>query len=338
MPGVTGATVAQSMPFGNFNIPPISVPGRAEPPSVGGQLPSMYAATPEYLALMNVKLREGRLFNANDRRGSALVVLVNETMARSVWPGQSAIGKCIRLGFDLSAGEPSPLAPATLPCRQVVGVVADSRVRSLRATGNEAKLMQYYVPFGQQPPPPFGNAPEVNALLLRTAGDPESMLASVQRFIQSSAPTPVYARVKPYEELLDPQMRPWRLGATLFSALGTLALTIAVVGLFAVVSYLVTQRWREIGIRLALGARPSTIMRLIVGGALRLVGIGAVVGAVAAFALTPFVESMLYETSARDFGVLASVCGVLTIVAIAAAALPAWRASRVNPRITLQAE
>ena len=337
MPGVTGATVAQAMPFGNFNVPPISVPGRAEPPSVGGQLPSMYAATPEYLELMGVKLREGRLFTANDRRGSALVVLVNETMARSVWPGQSAIGRCIRLGFDPNV-EPSPLAPATLPCRQVVGVVRDSRVRSLRATGNEAKLMQYYVPFGQQPEPPFAGAPQVSAVLLRTVGDPDAMRAPVQRFVQASAPAAVYARVKPYEELLDPQIRPWRLGATLFSALGTLALTIAAVGLFAVVSYLVTQRWREIGIRLALGGRPLEIMRLIVGGALRLVGLGAVVGAVAAFVLAPLVQSMLYETSTRDIGVLASVCGVLTIVAIVAAALPAWRASRVSPRVTLQAE
>src|SRR5439155_3278618 len=123
LPGVTGATVVQAMPFGNFNIPPISVPGRADPPSVGGQLPYLYAATPAYLDLMGVQLRSGRLFTDRDRRGSQLVVLVNETMARTVWPGERAIGKCIRAGFDLSAGEPSPLAPATLPCREVVGVV-----------------------------------------------------------------------------------------------------------------------------------------------------------------------------------------------------------------------
>ena len=86
--GVTGATVVEAMPFGNFNVPPISVPGRAEPPSVGGQLPYLYAATPTYLRLMGVTLRDGRLFTETDRRGSSLVVLVNETMARSLWPGQ----------------------------------------------------------------------------------------------------------------------------------------------------------------------------------------------------------------------------------------------------------
>ena len=336
--GVTGATIVQAMPFGNFNVPPISVPGLPQPPSVGGQMPYMYAATAAYLHLMGVTLREGRLFTDRDRRGSPFVVLVNETFARTVWPGQSAIGKCVRAGFDLAAGEPSPLAPATLPCREVVGVVRDSRARSLRPTGNEAKLMQYYVPFGQQPEPFMHAASQVNALLVRTAGDPQHMIASLQRFIQGTTPTPVYARVKPYEDLLDPQLRPWRLGATLFSALGTLALAIAAVGLFAVVSYLVAQRVREIGIRLALGGTGTSVARLVVGGALKLVAIGGAVGTVAAIALTPFVQSMLFETSIGDIGVMLAITSVLAVVALAAAALPALRAARVSPSVTLQAE
>jgi len=137
------------------------------------------------------------------------------------------------------------------------------------------------------------------------------MRSSVQRFVQASTPTPVYARVQPYEDLLDPQLRPWRLGATLFSALGTLALAIAAVGLFAVVSYLVTQRLREIGIRLALGGTSTSVARLVAGGALRLVAIGAAVGGIAALALAPLIQSMLFETSMRDIGVLLSITGVL---------------------------
>ena len=338
MRGVTGATVVLSMPFGNFNVPPISVPGLAEPPSVGGQLPYLYTATPTFLRLMGVTLREGRLFTEADGHGSPLVVLVNETMARSLWRGVSAIGKCIRVGFDPAAAEPSPLAPETLPCRQVVGVVRDSRVRSIRATGNESRLMQYYVPFGQQPAPFMAGASQVNALLVGTVGDPSRMVGSVQRFLQATATTPVYARVSPYEDLLDPQIRPWRLGASLFSALGGLALAIAAVGLFAVVSYLVTQRLREIGIRLALGGTSASVARLIVGGAARLVAIGAGLGAIAAFALAPLMQSMLFETSAYDVGVIAAVAGVLAAVAIAASATPAYRASRVSPSRTLQAE
>jgi len=335
--GVTGASIVQAMPFGNFNVPPISVPGLPEPPSVGGQMPYMYSATPAYLEMMGVTLREGRLFTERDRRGSPWVVLVNESFARTVWPNQSALGKCVRAGFDFSLG-PSPLAPATLPCREVIGVVRDSRARSLRATGNEGKLMQYYVPFGQQPEPFMHGGSQVNGILLRSATDPQRMIAAVQRFIQGTTPVRVYARVKPYEDLLDPQLRPWRLGATLFTALGTLALAIAAVGLFAVVSYLVTQRIREIGIRLALGGTGTSVARLVVGGALRLVAVGAIVGTIAAVALTPFVQSMLFETSMRDIGVMLTITSVLAVVALAAAALPAFRAARVSPSVTLQAE
>jgi putative ABC transport system permease protein len=338
MPGVRGATVVQAMPFGNFSVPPISVPGRAEPPSVGGQLPFMYAATPSYLSLMGVRLRAGRLFTEADRRGSPYVVLVNETMARALWPQESAIGKCIRLGFDLSVAEPSPLAPATLPCREIVGVVADSRVRSIQATGNEGRLMQYYVPFGQQPDPPFHGAAKVSGLLIGATGDPARLTSAVERFLQGSAERPVYARVQLYEDLLDPQIRPWRTGATLFSSLGILALLIAAVGLFAVVSYLVAQRWREIGIRLALGATRLRIVAFVIDGALRMVVVGAAAGLAASFALAPLMRTLLFETTMHDVGVLISVGVVLILVAIAASVVPAWRASRVSPGVTLQAE
>lgn len=338
VPGVQGATVVQAMPFGNFNVPPISVPGRAEPPSVGGQMPFMYAATPAYLSLMGVRLRAGRLFTAADRRGTPYVVLVNETMARALWPGQSAIGKCIRIGFDLSVAAPSPLAPATLPCREIVGVVGDSRARSIQATGNEGRLMQYYVPFGQQPDPPFQGAARVQGLLIGASGDPSRLTTALQRFLQGSSARPVYARVQLYDDLLDPQIRPWRMGATLFSSLGILALLIAALGLFAVVSYLVAQRWREIGIRLALGATRLRIVGFVIDGALRMAIIGAAVGLVAAFALAPLMRTVLFETTMYDVGVLISVAIVLILVALAASLVPAWRASRVNPGVTLQAE
>ena len=144
--------------------------------------------------------------------------------------------------------------------------------------------------------------------------------------------------MSPYEDLLDPQIRPWRLGASLFSALGGLALSIAAVGLFAVISYLVTQRLREIGIRLALGGTAGSVARLVVSGTVRLVAIGAALGAIVAFALAPLIQSMLFETSAYDAAVVGGVTVVLILVAIAASAVPAWRASRVNPSRTLQTE
>ncbi len=332
--GVTGATVVQAMPFGSFHVPPISVPGMAEPPTAGGQLPFMYGATPEYLDLMGVTVLQGRPLTDSDRRGSALVVMVNETMAREVWPGQSAIGKCIRIGFEPGV-PPTPMAPATLPCRDVVGIVRDSRARSLRPVGREATQMQYYVPFEQLPSGPFGPMTEVNGILVRAAGDPEGMIAPVRRALQESA-TPISAEVRLYQDLLDPQLRPWRLGATLFTAFGALALCIAAVGLFGVVSWLVAQRRREIGLRLALGSTGAAVGRMVIVTAVRLIAVGVAIGTGAALLIGPAAESMLFQTSARDLVVLLGAGGSLLLVTVAAAVVPAWRASRVSPMAALR--
>jgi putative ABC transport system permease protein len=335
--GVTGATVVQATPFGNFHVPPISVPGMPEPPQVGRQLPYLYGATPEYLRMMRVRLLQGRLFTERDARTSPLVVLVNETMARRIWPTASAIGKCIRFGHDPTQ-PPGPIASPTLPCREVVGVVRDSRARSIRPDGNEAAFMQYYTPFEQLPAFPFSDVPFVNALIVETAGDPRDLVGPVQQLIQRTAAVPVYARVRPYQDLLDPQLRPWRLGATLFSAFAALALGIASVGLFGVVSYLVTQRTREVGVRLALGGSRSHVGRVVVLHGVRLVATGVVAGLAIAFAAGPFVQPMLFQTSARDWGVMIGAAVALLAVAVAAAVVPAWRATRVSPLVALRAE
>jgi predicted permease len=169
VPGVTSATVVQGMPFSSHHIPPINIPGYDLPPPNVRQLPIMYGATPEYLAMMGVIAREGRLLTDGDGRGTPPVVLVNETMARTVWPGESAIGKCVRAGHTFPPGEDPMAAAASLPCREVVGVVRDSRARSLRTDGDEAALMQYYVPFAQLPPTPAPDPSAVHAIPSRPA-------------------------------------------------------------------------------------------------------------------------------------------------------------------------
>jgi putative ABC transport system permease protein len=335
--GVTGVSVVQGMPFSSHHIPPIHIPGYAMPSPAAVQLPIMYAATPEYLDMMGVTLREGRLFTRADTAGTPLVVLVNETMARTVWPDQSAIGKCVQAGHGPDPMGMDPLAAAALlPCRTVVGVVHDSRARSLRTEGNEAKLMQYYVPFGQAPAAPFPNVPNVHGILVRTSGVPEHAAGPVQWIIQSTTAMPVYARVVPYQTLIDPQLRSWRLGATLFSAFGLLALGIAAVGLFAVVSYLVAQRTREIGVRMALGGSGSGVAGLVVRDALRMAAVGAGAGIIVALVAAPLVQSMLFETSAREPTVLIAAVLTLLAVTVGAAAVPAWRAGRVSPMMVLR--
>jgi putative ABC transport system permease protein len=340
MAGVTGASIAQATPFGSFHVPPISVPGRNDPPNVNGQLPMLYASTPEYLRLMNVRLLQGRLLDESDRAGSQLVALVNETFAREVWPGETALGKCIRAGHDPFSEPMDGMASPALPCRTVVGVVRDSRVRSLRPVNREASLMQYYVPFEQAPRPPafVGDIPSVSGLVVGVSGEPAEMAPAVQRLIQSTSTVPVYARVRPYQELLDPQMRPWRLGATLFVAFGALALAIAAVGLFGVVSYIVSQRTREIGLRLALGGTSGVVGRAVLAQTLRMVAVGVVAGLLVALAVGPRVRDLLFQTTPRDLPVLIAAALSLLAVAIVAALLPAWRASRVSPMVALRTD
>ena len=227
-------------------------------------------------------------------------------------------------------------AAATLPCREVVGVVRDSRARSLRTEGNEDRLMQYYVPFPQLPAPPIPNPTSVHAILVQTEGPPDRLVGAVQRIVQATSGVPVYVRAQPYQELLDPQLRSWRLGATLFSAFGALALGIAAVGLFAAVSYLAAQRLPEIGVRLALGGRGSGVAALVVRDAVRMAAVGAVAGLVIAAAVAPLAQPLLFHTPARDPASMATAVLALLAVSVAAAALPSWRASRVDPMTVLR--
>ena len=198
--------------------------------------------------------------------------------------------------------------------------------------------MQYYVPFGQTPSAPFPNAPNVHAILVRTAGEPDRLIAPVQRMIQSTSALPVYARVRPYQTLIDPQLRSWRLGATLFTAFGALALAIAALGLFAVVSYLVSQRMQEIGVRLALGGSGRGVAGLVVRDSVRMASAGGVVGVLMALAGGSVIQSMLFATSAREPVIIAAAVVTLLAVTVAAAAVPAWRAGRVSPMIVLRGE
>jgi len=328
LPGVTGATVVAGIPFGPHYIPGVSIPGRPWPPP-GVQVPIMYGATPEYLDIMSVKLVQGRLLSARDNAGAPPVILVNESLARTAWPGQSALGKCMAIRFG--GPESGEHANEPQPCRQIVGVVRDSRARSLRPEGNEDHLMQYYVPFDQMPIPPRPNASKVMGMMFRAQGDVDRIAARVQRTIQSTSAVPVYARTLRYQDLLDPQLRSWRLGATLFSAFSILAVSIAAVGLFGVVSYVVTQRMQEIGVRLALGGTSQRVAGLIVGDAVRMVGVGIIAGVLVTIVAAPFIAPLLFQTSAREPASMVAATAVLLIATLIASAWPAWRAGRVDP-------
>jgi putative ABC transport system permease protein len=341
VPGVAGATPIAAIPFSGFNVPPISVPGLAEAPNVNRQLPFLQAATPEFFDILRIRIVDGRKLTAADDRGP-LVVVVNETMARTVWPGERAVGKCIRIGFDpdfdpeTASGPPTP--SAAVPCREVVGVARDMRQRSLLPTGGEDRLMQYFVPFSQVPVPPFIQEPGPRAwgLLLRVDGDLATIAPLVRRIVTSGRSDLPFVRVRPYSDLLERQLRPWRLGTTLLGLFSALALLVGAVGLYAAFSHAVTMRRREMAIRIAIGSRPAGVIALVLREALGLAGVGVVAGWIAAVLGGRWLQSILFDTSRADPVVLGGAAALMLAVAAAATLLPARAASRVNPATLLR--
>ena len=341
VPGVRLATPIAAIPFSGFNVPPISVPGLAEPPGANRQLPFLQAATPEFFDILRIRIIEGRRLTEADDRG-APVVVVNETMARTVWPGESAIGKCIRIGFDpgfdpeTATGPPVP--SAAVPCREVVGVARDMRQRSLLPGGGEDRLMQYFVPFSQVPVPPFIQHPGPSAwgLLLRIDGDVAAIAPAVRRIVSGGRTDIPFVRVRPYAQLLDRQMRPWRLGTVLLGLFSGLALLVGAIGLYAAFAHAVTLRRREMAIRIAIGSRPGAVTAMVLREAVVLAGAGIVAGWIAAAVGGRWLQSILFDTSPADPLVLGSAGALMLAVAIAATLVPARLAARANPASLLR--
>jgi len=345
LPGIEIATPIDAIPFSGFNVPPISIPGRAEPPSVGGQLPFLTAATPGFLRILGIQVTEGRGFVDADDLGTP-VVLLNQTMARSLWPQGSALGKCIRVGFDPDFDPQSfdptsgpPMPTDKTPCREVVGVFKDVRQRSVLPVDGEDRLMQYLVPFSQVPKPPFAAHPtRIRGLLLKLEPRGDISSAAIRRAALAGNTDVPYLRVRPYAQLLDGQMRPWTTGARLLGFFSALAVAISAIGIFAAFAHAVGERRREMAIRLAMGARPDGVRRLIVSEALAMAGGGVTLGLLFAVMAGRGLQSLLFGTSPADPLVLALSSGVMLLVAALAAFLPAREAARADPSVLLRAE
>lgn len=339
--GVRLATPIAAVPFNGFNVPPIGVPGRAEPPNVNGQLPFLQAATPEFFDILAIRMIEGRKLTAADEHG-APVVAVNETMARTVWPGESAVGKCIRIGFDpnfdpeTATGPPVP--SAAVPCREVVGVARDMRQRSLLPAGGEDRLMQYFVPFSQVPVPPFIPDPDRRpwGLMLYTEGDVAALAPALRKAIVGTRTDVPFVRVRPYSQLLERQLRPWQLGTVLFGLFSALALLVGAVGLYAAFAHAVAVRRREMAIRIAIGSGPRGVVALILREALLLAAAGVAGGWIATLIGGRWLGSLLFDTSRADPLVLGAAGALMLAVAGIATVLPARSAARANPAALLR--
>ncbi|HZH42071.1 MAG TPA: FtsX-like permease family protein, partial [Gemmatimonadales bacterium] len=263
-------------------------------------------------------------FTDADTWGAEHVAIVNETFAKMIWPGESALGKCLLIGGDEEKKQ-------TPTCTTVVGVAEDSR----RSDVKEETNLQYYVPLAQSDSL-FSDGP--SSLLVRTVGASRDYEGSVRRAVQATDPSLPFPSVSPMPQLFANRLRPWRLGSSLFSLFGGLGLLLSAIGLYGVLSYMVSQRTSEMGIRVALGAARRDILTLVVRQGLRVTAIGLVIGVAGSLVAGKALGSLLYGVSPHDPVVLGTVVMVLVVVATLASYLPALRATRVDPMVALRYE
>jgi predicted permease len=312
MKDVSSAAIAVGSPFGMDAVTTLRVPGRDSIPRLASGGPFISTVSAGYFEATGTRLLSGRLFTDADREGSERVTVVNETMARTLWPDRAAIGECIQIGMS--------------PCSRVVGIVGDVRRHALR----EAPVMQYYVPTGQQGS--FGGA----VLVVRPSGDPAAFMPVLQRVIREVAG--VSAGVKLKQDDVDGLSQSWRAGTLLFGIFGGVALAIAAIGLYSVIAYLVAQRTHEFGVRLALGATARRVITMVLSRGVTVALVGLVSGIAVALGAGKFLEPLLFETTARDPLVLGGVSIVLLVVTVVACLVPARRAAAVDPIEALRAE
>jgi putative ABC transport system permease protein len=333
LPGVEAAGLNSALPLeGGGSESPVIKEG--DPLPSPGKVDTMclfQANGGEYFRAMGIELKRGRYFDARDMTG-APVAVVDETLATRLFGSENPVGH--RIAFEFEGADSHAGGPMQPRWREVVGVV--SHVKHYGLTG-EPPFVQIYAPFTQLPIW-FRDRRPTMALVVRTAGDPTSMIAAVRRTVSAvDARVPVFG-VQPMTDYLGQQTEQPRLSALLMTGFGGLAALVAAVGLYGVLAYLVSQRTREIGVRLALGARRSDIVRQVVRSGLGLALVGLVVGLGASIAAMRYITTLLYEVSPTDTATFVGVGAGLTVTALLASVLPARRASRVDPLAALKAD
>jgi predicted permease len=318
LPGVRSASLAFSFPTGQFtDYDTVYVeshplrPGEA-PPTI-----AVNPVSPGYFTTMGMPILSGRAFLDSDTEKAPRVAVINQTMAHELWPDEDALGRRFRTS-------------ETGPSVEVVGIARDSKYQNVFA-----KATPYlYLPLAQ-------NYVSIETLQVRTVGEPESLIRSVEEQVHNLAPgLPVFG-AEAMEQALNGGFAGFyvlHLAAYLAAALGILGLILALVGVYGVISYSTTQRTHEIGIRMALGARPGDIWRIVFGQGLAIVALGAVIGTLAALGLTRAMASFLYGVNAHDPLTYLAVTLLISAVTLLACYIPARRATKVDPMEALRYE
>ncbi|HEV8357703.1 MAG TPA: FtsX-like permease family protein [Gemmatimonadales bacterium] len=314
LPGVESATWVSSIPFWSTSGTSLFVTGIDSVRRLGRF--TYQTSTPDYFKVMGTRILRGRPFTTVDRAGAPRVAVVSEAMARVLWPGKEALGQCMRVGAD------------TMPCTTVIGIAEDAIQRDLLTD----QRFRYYLPIEQY------QRPGGSFLLVRMKGIAASRVEAVRRALQRVMPGPTYVTVTPMQEIVDGQRRSWQVGATMFVAFGVLALLVAAVGLYGVISYNVAQRMHELGVRIALGAQAQHVVRLVVGQGVRFAVAGVALGLSLALLAAKWIQPLLFQQSARDPTTYGVVAALLLAVALLACAVPAVRATRADPNSALRSD
>jgi predicted permease len=316
IPGVVAAGVIVGAPFRSNSSRSIQVPGKDTLPSLRDGGKYYFGIGPGTLEALGVRLLQGRSIQESDRSGAAPVVIVSERMARTIWPGESAVGKCFHVDSD------------SLPCREVVGVTANLNRQELE----EHPFYQFFTVVDQEPTPVVPHH-----VVVRTAPGAELGEAFRQAFAGGRSDLP-YVEIDSYRDILARHSRQWNLGASLLTVFGGLSLLIAAIGLSGVIGFGVSQRSREIGVRTALGATPRRILWSVVAGGVGTAAAGVLLGLALALAAGGRLQSLLFRTSPSDPWVLAAAATIVVVVSGVAAWLPGRKALRVDPMSALRAE
>jgi predicted permease len=319
LPGVVSASTANATPMGYYNnFDSLSIEGYQPPPGQPAPASLYNTVSTDYFQTMGIPLLRGRIFTEADDENTQYVAIVSEAMAKQYWPDKDSMGR----QFQMSTDPKHSLV--------VVGVAKDIRFNGL--TGPFSPM--FYAPFLQHQ-----IANSLQTLQLRTAGPPETMIPEIERAIESLAPQLPIFDVQTMSQALNTLngLLFYKIGAVLAALLGMLGLVLAIVGVYGVVSYAATQKTHEIGVRMALGAQPADILKMIFREGLLIVGIGLVVGIAGALAAGRVVGSFL-TVSARDPVTYMIVTVILMIVALSACFVPARRAMRVDPMVALRYE
>jgi putative ABC transport system permease protein len=316
LPGVEEAGVINMLPLQRYGYNgDIEIEGHEPLPPDRMPLTERRVVSAGYFRALGIPLLEGRLFDATEEHDSARSVMVSQTLARTFFPEGSAVGKRVRTD-----------GPDWLT---IVGVVGDVRQSGVTQPSRPEVFFPYTASYAS------GGG---MTLVLKGASDPNDLIASVRREVQSVDPNqPVY-NVLTMQEVIDRSISNSRLNMVLLSVFAGLATLLAVIGIYSVMSYLVTQHTREIGIRIALGASRANILRLVIGRGLWLTVAGIAIGALAAFGLTRLMSSLLYGVTGADPTTYTLVSALLLLVALAACYVPARRAMKVDPLVALRYE